>query len=919
MAKLPGGEDIGGMPSGRSGRAIASYDTSAIGRGAAQFGESLQGVGSQLRVAANRNKEEVDQRGAFEAQAKLIGFKAEQEKALQELGQKEQPGAFGFRERYHQQFRKAALDFQSKNVPAPLHEAFDVKLAQLEDGLVGGAGEFERTQRKSYYKTSVADGLTKLENNLYTDPAKLDQTLADGNAFIDALPDEDIGPIEKEGMRRDWAQKGKLAALNGMAPEQRIAALGRPQYQDAPEDGDIGPVDAVVDRIIGVESGGNANAKNPRSSASGLGQFINSTWLTTVRRYRPDLAEGKSAGEILALKNDRALGREMTKAYTQENAEFLTNKGLQITRGNLYLAHFAGPQGASNVLRADPSASVASVLGADTVLANPFLAGKNAGWLVEWAAKKMGGKAVPTQPPDQRFADVDWVTRDKLIAGADAEIAKAEQETEVAAAAAYKSHDDGVGLGIETGKIKTETEILSDPHLDDGDITKHLRALRTKMKEDGDVRDLIANVASGNKEGASVNPFDSEETKTGDKAYDAWMKAAPAEQAPTATQTFVQTTGYIPKPVQATIRQGAMATDATALASAMTIADQMERWAPMAFNRFDGGDDARKRLAMFRSFVNDRGMSGEDAAKAILSLNDPARKVNRETLKPALEKFTKDLTVADVTNSFDTYAPNDEPGAGVIALQSSALMAEYRELAEEAFYSTGGDVGAAKATALAEIKKNWQVSAISGERHLMRMPPEAYYPPIDGAIDYLRNDAMETARAAAKTVNRDVENIAILPNDRTRADIQSKRPPRYRLFYTYQEDGVVKFDEVEGPGWGLDDSAIRKHQKDGADARHADLIERDRLASERDKIRSDAKKRAGDILKDESKQDWIRAREAEVELGIGRLNAAKVGSPQPKPQVRPAPQPQALPGDTPDTPQKARMQTVRDQKWSEDF
>jgi hypothetical protein len=38
-------------------------------------------------------------------------------------------------------------------------------------------------------------------------------------------------------------------------------------------------MDAVVDRIIGVESDGDPNAKNKRSSATGLAQFLSETWL----------------------------------------------------------------------------------------------------------------------------------------------------------------------------------------------------------------------------------------------------------------------------------------------------------------------------------------------------------------------------------------------------------------------------------------------------------------------------------------------------------------------------------------------------------------------------------------------------------------------------------------------------------------
>jgi hypothetical protein len=153
----------------------------------------------------------------------------------------------------------------------------------------------------------------------------------------------------------------------------------------------------LIDSIIGVESGGNPNATNPRSSASGLGQFIDATWLATIRQAKPELA-GKSDAELLALKTDPQLSREMTEAYANQNQAILTKAGVPVTPGTTYLAHFAGPGGAVKVLQADPNAMAGDVLGAAVVKANPFLAKMTARDLQAWADRKMGGSSPQPQP-----------------------------------------------------------------------------------------------------------------------------------------------------------------------------------------------------------------------------------------------------------------------------------------------------------------------------------------------------------------------------------------------------------------------------------------------------------------------------------------------------------------------------------------
>jgi hypothetical protein len=132
-----------------------------------------------------------------------------------------------------------------------------------------------------------------------------------------------------------------------------------------------------------VESGLNPQAGASTSSARGLFQFIDQTWLATMKQSGPALGYGQYAAaitknasghyevqdpamrsEILKLRNDPTANAVMAGAFTQANAALLSQRlGRSPSEGELYIAHFLGAGGAARLISlatADPNASAAS-------------------------------------------------------------------------------------------------------------------------------------------------------------------------------------------------------------------------------------------------------------------------------------------------------------------------------------------------------------------------------------------------------------------------------------------------------------------------------------------------------------------------------------------------------------------------------
>lgn len=148
--------------------------------------------------------------------------------------------------------------------------------------------------------------------------------------------------------------------------------------------------DEELNAIIQIESAGNPRAKAATSTALGLGQFLNATWLAVVQKHRPDLMSGRSRAQILALRTDPSIAVELLARFTEDNRRAI---GIDCAPGDLYLAHFLGVSDARDLFRAAPGTPVARLVSSAAIAANrSILENKTAGQVRAWAARKMAKK-----------------------------------------------------------------------------------------------------------------------------------------------------------------------------------------------------------------------------------------------------------------------------------------------------------------------------------------------------------------------------------------------------------------------------------------------------------------------------------------------------------------------------------------------
>jgi outer membrane biosynthesis protein TonB len=172
---------------------------------------------------------------------------------------------------------------------------------------------------------------------------------------------------------------------------------GQPNHRnstvDTPEDfTDPGAIEQVAYKIMGAESGGDPNAQNPNSSASGLGQFTDDTWYDSLKEQGYNVTREQA----LKMKSDPELQRDVLLKHTAINAKKLEANGIAVTAGNLYAMHFLGRGGAPKVLKAADNTPMSALMDPAAAKANPAQARMTVGQFKQWAGQTVGGPQTKT-------------------------------------------------------------------------------------------------------------------------------------------------------------------------------------------------------------------------------------------------------------------------------------------------------------------------------------------------------------------------------------------------------------------------------------------------------------------------------------------------------------------------------------------
>jgi len=836
MPKLVDANDLGGLPTpriasvqGDGGYGSVADLAAAREKIALQQGNAFANLGQQIAQSAVAVQDSWDKVNDYQVATKFEQFKTNEAKLYDEATRNMQPGeAQGFAAKWDAGYSQRAKDFFA-TVPDRLKPQYDLSLVTYRDNAMmgsGGALDFERGEQRRTALNSLGDVtsnalLPRIEQAAKLpdgDPSKPKQLLAiqeDGFKLIDDNPA--LTPIEKDEAKRKLKEVLQTGFAKSLSPSERTLidpATGK---------------QTIAQRIMLVESGGDPTITNPASSAVGAGQFTEGTWLAMVQKYRPDLMKGRSRADILAMRTDPNLSLEMTQRYSDENASYLGARGYGATAGNLYLAHFLGPQGAVAMLGSDPNATGESIAPA-AAKSNPsvfyrtdakgkvdYSQPKTVGEIRQWASDKMAGAehtdwstVLDGIPYEQKLA----LAQDGATQLLRQQTLEAQQRKEEYTGRINLLENlilDGKAGATEVGQAYDD----GNGWLTDAGDREKLLGLVDKVQKDGLALSSATQRVTGD---ASLNPFVEEDRKDIDTFYDKGILHGGSTllqddpQATQALQALVQKHGYVPKSAAAVLKLGMRSTDNGSFNRAYATLSTLYQQNPGAVIDAIGADNAKK-LDIYRNLS---GVVPDDVVRQklnpladprVVEVQDKMEEQGRKVLAGKDQAAIASALVKRFDNS--SWLPFNAPSGPSDGFATQAMLRDFQTEFAVAYGKTDGDESAAWDLAFKWLSYRWGVTeAGDGSSYVMENPPERFFNAVEGNkawLDTQLDDTVEKQFPDAQSWSL----VGSLPV--TTGPAGAKQLPQWAI-RVEDKDGVLHLvmpPPDAKPGWPFDQGAAK--------------------------------------------------------------------------------------------------------------
>jgi muramidase (phage lysozyme) len=248
--------------------------------------------------------------------------------------------------------------------------------------------------------------------------------------------------------------------------------------------------------------------------------------------------------------------------------------------------------------------------------------------------------------------------------------------------------------------------------------------------------------------------------------------------------------------------------DPAKMSTAMSVVDKLWRDNPAQAEGTLGGPAVTK-LQAWQAL---RGsFSAPELAERLNAADDPSTLKAREAAKDSAEKEVKGLTPGDMAYKLGTGWPGigrltgATPAAPYDSIKGGELVADFN-VTYTALRTYGVDADKASDLAVQRLQSTWGVSGAAGNQ-VMKMPPEKYYPQVDGTHDWMQKDLTDwvAKRAGAefsagpRTLEAGISGVSqdrnwqvagMITDGQTQAEISQGKRPSYQVAIK-RKDGTL--------------------------------------------------------------------------------------------------------------------------------